>query len=71
MSCVLVGLLWNLSSHDLLKEGLSKQALSVLTKSVLVPSSGISEGENPKDELLADADVFHHATGCLRYVALS
>ncbi|XP_041819980.1 plakophilin-2 [Chelmon rostratus] len=62
----LTGLLWNLSSHDLLKERLSREALSVLTKSVLVPSSGISEGENPKDELLADAAVFHNATGCLR-----
>ncbi|XP_062239171.1 plakophilin-2 [Platichthys flesus] len=62
----LAGLLWNLSSHDLLKERLSRQALSVLTQSVLVPSSGISEGENPKDELLADSEVFHLATGCLR-----
>ncbi|XP_035537231.1 plakophilin-2 [Morone saxatilis] len=62
----LTGLLWNLSSHDLLKERLSREALSVLTKSVLVPSSGISEGENPKDELLADSAVFHNATGCLR-----
>lgn len=40
--------------------------VSVLTKSVLVPTSGISEGENPKDELLADEVAFHHATGCLR-----
>ena len=62
----LLGLLWNLSSHDLLKERLSKEALYVLTKSVLVPSSGMSEGENPKDELLADDAVFHNATGCLR-----
>ncbi|XP_070785224.1 plakophilin-2 [Enoplosus armatus] len=62
----LTGLLWNLSSHDLLKERLTREALSVLTQCVLVPSSGISEGENPKDELLADADVFHSATGCLR-----
>ena len=63
----LPGLLWNLSSHDLLKECLSRGAsLSVLTHSVLVPSSGIFEGENPKDELLADADAFHNATGCLR-----
>ncbi|XP_075886347.1 plakophilin-2 isoform X2 [Nelusetta ayraudi] len=61
----LTGLLWNLSSHDLLKESLTRQALPVLTKSVLVPSSGLSEGENPKDELLADAVVFHNATGCL------
>uniref|UniRef100_A0A673C214 Plakophilin 2 n=1 Tax=Sphaeramia orbicularis TaxID=375764 RepID=A0A673C214_9TELE len=62
----LTGLLWNLSSHDLLKEHLSTVALPVLTQSVLVPSSGISEGENPKEELLADDDVFHNATGCLR-----
>ncbi|XP_059181778.1 plakophilin-2 [Centropristis striata] len=67
----LTGLLWNLSSHDLLKERLSKEALSVLTHSVLVPSSGISEGENPKDELLADADAFHNATGCLRNLSSS
>ncbi|TNN75487.1 Plakophilin-2 [Liparis tanakae] len=62
----LTGLLWNLSSHDLLKECLTREALLVLTQSVLVPSSGIFEGENPKDELLADADAFHNATGCLR-----
>lgn len=65
---LLSGLLWNLSSHDLLKESLSRQALTVLTQSVLVPSSGISEGENPKDELLADEEAFHSATGCLRWV---
>uniref|UniRef100_A0A3B4B5V7 Uncharacterized protein n=1 Tax=Periophthalmus magnuspinnatus TaxID=409849 RepID=A0A3B4B5V7_9GOBI len=64
--CFSLGLLWNLSSHDLLKEHLSVDALPVLTQSVLVPSSGLSEGENPKDELLADEDVFHNATGCLR-----
>ncbi|XP_069556031.1 plakophilin-2 [Brachyistius frenatus] len=62
----LTGLLWNLSSHDMLKEHLSREAISVLTHSVLVPSSGISEGENPKDELLADDIAFHNATGCLR-----
>ncbi|KAG7222181.1 hypothetical protein INR49_016579 [Caranx melampygus] len=67
----LTGLLWNLSSHDILKERLTKEALPVLIKSVLVPSSGISEGENPKDELLADADVFHFATGCLRNLSSS
>ncbi|KAM9327602.1 plakophilin-2 [Pholidichthys leucotaenia] len=62
----LTGLLWNLSSHDVLKEHLPRNALSVLTRSVLVPGSGMSEGENPKDELLADADAFYNATGCLR-----
>ncbi|XP_077450510.1 plakophilin-2 isoform X2 [Stigmatopora argus] len=67
----LAGLLWNLSSHDLLKENLSREALDVLTQSVLVPSSGISEGENPKDELLADDEVFHNATSCLRNLSSS
>ncbi|KAM8883746.1 plakophilin-2 [Synchiropus picturatus] len=62
----LSGLLWNLSSHDLLKEALSRLLLPVLTKMVLVPCSGVSEGENPKDELLADDQVFHGATFCLR-----
>ncbi|KAM9771538.1 plakophilin-2 isoform X1 [Syngnathus typhle] len=67
----LAGLLWNLSSHDLLKENLSREVLPVLTQAVLVPSSGISEGENPKDELLADDEVFHNATGCLRNLSSS
>ncbi|XP_051804890.1 plakophilin-2 [Acanthochromis polyacanthus] len=62
----LAGVLWNLSSNDMLKNHLARNSISVLTHSVLVPSSGISEGENPKDELLADADTFHNATGCLR-----
>ena len=64
------GVLWNLSSHDLLKEHLCREALPVLTSSVLVPCSGIAEGENPKDDLLADPLVFHNATGCLRYNSL-
>ncbi|XP_030576298.1 plakophilin-2 [Archocentrus centrarchus] len=62
----LTGLLWNLSSHDDLKKHLAKRGLSVLTRSVLVPGSGVSEGENPKDELLADAEGFYNVTGCLR-----
>uniref|UniRef100_A0A3Q1IRG4 Uncharacterized protein n=1 Tax=Anabas testudineus TaxID=64144 RepID=A0A3Q1IRG4_ANATE len=65
----LTGLLWTLSSHEPLKERLSREALSVLTESVLVPGSGISEGENPKHELLMDADVFHFATHCLRNIS--
>lgn len=60
------GLLWNLSSNDILKEYLSKEAPQTLTKSVLIPCSGIYEGENPKDDLLAHPDIFYNATGCLR-----
>ncbi|XP_051547435.1 plakophilin-2-like isoform X1 [Myxocyprinus asiaticus] len=62
----LTGLLWNLSSHDLLKEQLSREAVKPLTDSVLVPCSGLSEGEDPKLELLADPEIFYNATGCLR-----
>ncbi|XP_063316653.1 plakophilin-2 [Pelmatolapia mariae] len=62
----LTGLLWNLSSHDTLKEAFPENALSTLSRSVLVPSSGIFEGENPKDELLVDDETFINATGCLR-----
>ncbi|KAK7149665.1 hypothetical protein R3I94_009089 [Phoxinus phoxinus] len=62
----LTGLLWNLSSHDFLKEQLTREAVKPLTDSVLVPCSGISEGEDPKLELLADPEIFYNATGCLR-----
>ncbi|KAJ8381303.1 hypothetical protein SKAU_G00020810 [Synaphobranchus kaupii] len=62
----LAGLLWNLSSNDLLKDYLSKEAPQTLTKSVLIPCSGIYEGENPKDDLLAHPDIFYNTTGCLR-----
>ncbi|KAJ8261631.1 hypothetical protein GJAV_G00156500 [Gymnothorax javanicus] len=62
----LSGLLWNLSSNDFLKEQLSKEAPEALTKSVLIPCSGIYEGENPKDDMMAHPDIFFNATGCLR-----
>lgn len=52
----------------MLKEQLGREAVEPLTVNVLVPCSGISEGEDPKLELLADAEVFLNATGCLRYV---
>lgn len=65
----LTGLLWNLSSHDMLKEHLGRDAVKPLTDSVLVPCSGVSEGEDPKLEMLADAEVFLNATGCLRNIS--
>ncbi|XP_064198351.1 plakophilin-2 [Anguilla rostrata] len=67
----LTGLLWNLSSNDILKEYLAKEAPQTLTKSVLIPCSGIYEGENPKDDMLADPDTFFNATGCLRNMSSS
>ncbi|XP_053496932.1 plakophilin-2 isoform X4 [Ictalurus furcatus] len=65
----LTGLLWNLSSHDMLKEQLGREAVKPVTETVLVPCSGITEGEDPKLELLADPEVFLNATGCLRNVS--
>ncbi|XP_066524604.1 plakophilin-2 isoform X2 [Hoplias malabaricus] len=63
------GLLWNLSSHDMLKEQLCKDVVKPITDGVLVPCSGVSEGEDPKLEMLADSEVFLNATGCLRNVS--
>ncbi|XP_026866744.2 plakophilin-2 [Electrophorus electricus] len=65
----LTGLLWNLSSHDMLKEQLCTEVVKPLTDTVLVPCSGVCEGEDPKLEMLADPDVFLNATGCLRNVS--
>ncbi|KAL7857787.1 hypothetical protein AOLI_G00178890 [Acnodon oligacanthus] len=65
----ITGLLWNISSHDMLKEQLCRDAVKPLTDTVLVPCSGVSEGEDPKLELLADPEVFLNATGCLRNVS--
>uniref|UniRef100_A0A3P9LA23 Plakophilin-2 n=1 Tax=Oryzias latipes TaxID=8090 RepID=A0A3P9LA23_ORYLA len=62
----LTGLLWSLSSHDKIKESFSKENIDVLTNVILVPSSGIYRGENPKDDLAADPEAFYNATGCLR-----
>ncbi|MBN3303693.1 plakophilin-2 [Amia ocellicauda] len=62
----LTGLLWNLSSHDLLKDQLSREALQIVTDTIIVPCSGLSDGDYPKDDLLADPEIFYNATGCLR-----
>ncbi|XP_038141660.1 plakophilin-2 [Cyprinodon tularosa] len=62
----LSGLLWNLSSDDTIKEQFDEKGLNIITKSVLVPSSGMNAAENPKDEMIADPKAFHCATGCLR-----
>lgn len=68
--CFPSGLLWNLSSHDMLKEQLGREAVKPIADTVLVPCSGITEGEDPKLDLLADPEVFLNATGCLRCVCV-
>ncbi|CAI9557027.1 unnamed protein product [Staurois parvus] len=62
----ITGLLWNLSSNDQLKVMLIRDALSTLTKSVIIPCSGWKEGEYSKNDMMNDADIFYNATGCLR-----
>lgn len=60
---ILLGLLWNLSSCDNLKEDLINDALPVLTDYVIIPhtSQGLKSPETMESE------TFHNATGCLRY----
>uniref|UniRef100_A0A3P9P8M5 Plakophilin 1 n=1 Tax=Poecilia reticulata TaxID=8081 RepID=A0A3P9P8M5_POERE len=55
----LTGLLWNLSSVDNLKSDLLKNALPVLMERVILPYT-----KGSRDTV--SADVFCHATGCLR-----
>lgn len=62
----ITGLLWNLSSNDQLKIMLIRDALSTLTKSIIIPCSGWKEGEYSKNDMMNDADIFYNATGCLR-----
>ncbi|KAM4748695.1 plakophilin-2 [Rhinophrynus dorsalis] len=62
----ITGLLWNLSSNDQLKTMLIREALNTLTKNIIVPCSGWSDRDYPKNEILSDADIFYNATGCLR-----
>ncbi|MED6269544.1 hypothetical protein CHARACLAT_000594, partial [Characodon lateralis] len=62
----LAALLWNLSSDDTIKELFNTKFLNIITKSTVVPGSGMSVAENPKDEMIADPKAFYFATGCLR-----
>ncbi len=61
-----VGILWNLSSKDNLKERLARETLPELTEKILIPLSGLRD----KDfiELKpSESDIFFNTTGCLRY----
>ncbi|KAF2976913.1 hypothetical protein EK904_010512, partial [Melospiza melodia maxima] len=61
-----LGLLWNLSSTDELKEELIQEALPVLTDCVIIPFSGWSDGSCNRTREIIDPEVFFNATGCLR-----
>lgn len=63
-----LGLLWNLSSTDELKEELIQEALPVLTDCVIIPFSGWSDGGCNRTREIIDPEVFFNATGCLRWV---
>jgi len=61
-----VGILWNLSSKDNLKQKLAQETLPDLTETILIPLSGT--GEREIIELSAsESDIFNNTTGCLRY----
>ena len=62
-----LGLLWNLSSNDKLKNLMITEALLILTENIIIPFSGWPEGDYPKANGLLDFDIFYNVTGCLRY----
>uniref|UniRef100_A0A8C2UMW3 Plakophilin 2 n=1 Tax=Chinchilla lanigera TaxID=34839 RepID=A0A8C2UMW3_CHILA len=62
----LLGLLWNLSSNDKLKNLMITEALLTLTENIVIPFSGWPEGDYPKTNGLLDFDIFYNVTGCLR-----
>uniref|UniRef100_G1NW15 Plakophilin 2 n=1 Tax=Myotis lucifugus TaxID=59463 RepID=G1NW15_MYOLU len=62
----ILGLLWNLSSSDKLKNLMITEALIILTENIIIPYSGWPEGDYPKANGLLDFDIFYNVTGCLR-----
>lgn len=63
LGCYIIGLLWNLSSANELKEELTATALPALTQHVVVPYTSLSD-TGPSSYI--DPSVFNCATGCLR-----
>ena len=59
------GILWNLSSKDSLKEKLTRETLSELTESVLVPLCHPGDSGHLSHSP-SEADIFYNTTGCLR-----
>uniref|UniRef100_A0A8C2BWL9 Plakophilin 1 n=1 Tax=Cyprinus carpio TaxID=7962 RepID=A0A8C2BWL9_CYPCA len=59
----LTGLLWNLSSADKLKPELIRNALPLLTETIVVPYSIWTDSNTNK---LIDPEVFYNTTGCVR-----
>ncbi|KTG40780.1 hypothetical protein cypCar_00008097 [Cyprinus carpio] len=59
----LTGLLWNLSSADKLKPELIRNALPLLTETIVVPYSVWTDSNTNK---LIDPEVFYNTTGCVR-----
>ncbi|XP_016144893.1 catenin delta-2-like [Sinocyclocheilus grahami] len=59
----LTGLLWNLSSADKLKTELIKNALPLLTETIVVPYSVWTDVNTNRH---IDPEVFYNTTGCLR-----
>ena len=64
--CICVGILWNLSSKDTLKEKLARETLPELTDKILIPLSGSGDTESIQ-QTPSETDIFYNTTGCLRY----
>lgn len=66
MGFFFIGILWNLSSKDSLKEKLARESLVELTERVLIPLSGGGESAVIQQSQ-SETDIFYNITGCLRY----
>ena len=62
-----IGILWNLSSKDSLKEKLARESLAELTERVLIPLSGGGDSAVIQQSQ-SEMDIFYNTTGCLRYI---
>nr|XP_055044217.1 plakophilin-1 [Misgurnus anguillicaudatus] len=62
----ITGLLWNLSSADILKPELIKTVLPQLTESIVVPYSGWPVSSTDSTDKHIEPEVFDNTTGCIR-----
>lgn len=67
--CICVGILWNLSSKDNLKEKLARETLPELTDKILIPLSNKLDSDGTYLSP-SESDIFNNTTGCLRCTSL-
>uniref|UniRef100_H3AJG4 Plakophilin 2 n=1 Tax=Latimeria chalumnae TaxID=7897 RepID=H3AJG4_LATCH len=66
-----LGLLWNLSSSDTLKDVLIQNVLKTMTDTIIKPYSDWPEEDYHIKYGVSDPTVFYNATGCLRNLSSS